>query len=194
MPRFTKRLKRKFLGVFGDIKLSWWPLWISYQAGDYYGVSGEESRKVAVKIRPGDVVMRNYRNYLDCYFIPGKYTHTGVYYGKGKLIHAVTEGVVEVDLYDFLRCDRYIVLRPRTGVKQALARLVSYLGRPYDIDFYDGEDQLYCHEVAAEAYKELGIQKIQPGGLAKWLGVGPKFLDDSIIMNPNFRVVIAGGK
>jgi len=40
-------------------------------------------------IKPGDLILRAYECYLDGLFIPGTYTHTGIYIGDGKVIHAV---------------------------------------------------------------------------------------------------------
>ena len=59
-------------------------------------------------------MLRGYDNYLDGYFIddPHGYSHGAIYVGDGKIIHAVAQGVSEIDVLDFMRCDRICVLRP----------------------------------------------------------------------------------
>jgi len=135
------------------------------------------------------LILRKYYWYLDSYFIPGRYSHTGVYIGEGKLIHAIAEGVSEVDIIDYLRCDGFIILRPSSGQENAIKRCKEWLGKTYDFDFKSGNKSLYCHEVGAEAYKELNIEKKVP---AIWKGLirGKKtFLADSFLTNDNFKVI-----
>lgn len=65
-------------------------------------------------LEPGDVILRGFDNYLDGYFIddPHGYSHGAIYVGKEKIIHAVVEGVSEINVLDFMRCDRICILRP----------------------------------------------------------------------------------
>ena len=185
------RMKEKLLRIFGDIKLQKWPPFLYYEPGDYYRVSGSESARIAALLRPGDLLLRGYRNYLDGLFIPGEYSHTGIYTGCGEVTHAVAEGVCTVSVYDFLRCDRVCVLRPRRGVDAALKRLRKWTGRPYDFDFRGGDEAFYCHELAAAAYRELAISLVVPYlGFIRFCGVEPKYLAESFIGSPDFRTVI----
>jgi hypothetical protein len=121
-----------FLKVFGDIKVFRWPLFIIYDPGSYL-VKGYDMRQVIKIARPGDILLRGYNNYLDGYFIPGYFSHAGLYVGninpddavnvttdEGKklfrigeqmVIHSMAEGVFMQDLLDFCRCDRMMIIR-----------------------------------------------------------------------------------
>ena len=54
-------------------------------------------------IEPGCLILRGYEYYLDGKFIPSTrgYSHLGIYVGDNKVIHAVSEGVSEVNLIEF---------------------------------------------------------------------------------------------
>lgn len=189
------RLKEKFLRIFGDIKILPYPPFLYYQPGDYYKASGAEARRAMQMLRPGDIICRGYDSYLDGFFIPGRFSHTGVYTGSGKITHAVAEGVSQIDTIDFLRCDRFIVIRPKSGQDQALKRLAGWIGRPYDFDFASDNGAMYCHELAAEAYKELQIQKIVPYlGFIRFHKLRPTYLAESFTTNPNFKIIFKAGK
>ena len=67
--------------MFGDIKVFKWPMFILYDPGSYR-VKGEDMREVIQIIEPGDMLVRGYDNYLDGYFIPGYFSHAGLYVGE----------------------------------------------------------------------------------------------------------------
>jgi len=186
-----KGLKRKLLTIFGDIKIFKWPFWIVYDP-DMYLMTGAKIREVLDVIKIGDVVGRRYRHYADGLFIPGKYSHTGIYVGDGKIIHAVAEGVCECDILDFLACDGCVIMRSKNqgAADYAVSKAKSYLGKPYDFDFSDGDTELYCHEMTANCYKDLDIEMFIPEilwGLIK--GKHKVYLAKSFIENPNFEKV-----
>ncbi|HEX8709925.1 MAG TPA: YiiX/YebB-like N1pC/P60 family cysteine hydrolase [Pyrinomonadaceae bacterium] len=134
----TKGWLERFLTVFGDLKVFRWPLFFLYDPGSYL-VKGEDMRQVLELIQPGDVLVRGYVNYLDGYFIPGYFSHAGLYLGevdrdklgdgwtdeyaplekvkaecksgKQMVIHAMAEGVFMEDLLNFCRCDYMAILR-----------------------------------------------------------------------------------
>jgi len=103
-----------------------------YDPGSYL-VKGEEIREVIEKIKPGDILVRGYKNYLDGYFIPGFFSHAGFYAGEitdqhavfidntlGKahfktgtqmVIHSMAEGVFMEDIINFCKCDYMVILR-----------------------------------------------------------------------------------
>lgn len=185
------RLKEKLLRIFGDIKIQKWPPFLYYEPGDYYKVSGADSARIAELVQPGDILLRGYRNYLDGVFIPGEYSHTGVYIGNGLVTHAVAEGVCSVNLFDFLRCDRVMVLSPVGGVDKALERLEKWKGARYDFDFTGGNEAFYCHELAALAYQELDIRKVVPYlGIFRFCRMEKKYLAESFIESPDFWTII----
>lgn len=127
MGAFRDRL----LTVFGDIKVFKHPFWLVYDPGGYQ-VKGSDLRALLDQLRPGDVLVRGFTAYLDGKFIPGYFSHAGLYLGEttradlalvpaqhrdrfvvGKqvMIHAIAEGVLMEDVLDFGRCDRLAVMR-----------------------------------------------------------------------------------
>ncbi len=125
------RLRDRLLTILGDVKVFRWPLFLVYDPGSYL-VRGRDMRELIDLVRPGDVLVRGYTMYLDGKFIPGWFSHAGLYVGevteadrdlaperhRGRVepgeqlvIHAVAEGVGMLDVLDFARCDRLVVLR-----------------------------------------------------------------------------------
>ena len=127
-----KGFLEKFLTIFGDIKVYKRPLFLVYDPGSYL-VKGEDIREVIRVVQPGDILVRKYKNYLDGFFIPGYFSHVGLYLGpvskedvelvsfeSGKkqfhsgdqmVMHALAEGVLIEDLLNFCRTDYLAVLR-----------------------------------------------------------------------------------
>jgi hypothetical protein len=128
-------LQSGFLRMFGNIKYYPWPLFFIYDPKGYQ-VRGDEVREVINRIQPGDIVLRGYDRYLSGAFIPGYFSHSGLYVGEVKdgdkdridpplneqqlayfktgeqmVIHAMAQGVFMEDIIDFCRCDRMLILR-----------------------------------------------------------------------------------
>lgn len=187
-----KKLKRILLTIFGDIKVFRWPLWIVYDP-DMYGMTGSKIRAVLDIIKPGDIVLRGYRHYADGYFIPGKYSHSGIYIGDNMVVHAVAEGVCKIDILDFLMCDICCVLRPKKDgdAEHAMKKAISYIGTEYDFDFSNGDSSLYCHELTAISfYPNVKVERFIPKilwGLVR--GRQKVFLAQSFIDSPAFEVL-----
>ena len=183
-----KKIKQFLLNILGDIKVYRYPFFMVYDPSTFL-VKGYHTRHVMEVIRPGDVVLRKFRCYLDGFFIPGAYSHSGIYTGDGKVVHAIAEGVEEIDIIDFLRCDSCCVLRPDDEKQAALAveRAKAVIGTPYDFDFTDGTDALYCHELTATCYREFGVEKKE----VRILGfrLKPRFTCDSFLENEHFGKV-----
>lgn len=47
-----------------------------------YQVKGADMRKAMADLKPGDILVRGYDNYVDGHFIPGFFSHVGLYLGK----------------------------------------------------------------------------------------------------------------
>lgn len=182
--------KAKLLTIFGDIKLQWWPPFIYYEPGDYYKVTGKDTATILKGLREGDILARGYDNYLDGKFIPGKYSHTGVYIGNGEVVHAVSSGVEVTSVIDFCRCDRLAVIRPQKHWEAAVSRLKGWVGKPYDFDFAPGDEAFYCHELCARAYEGCFVPKITPYlGFIRFFTMEPKYLAESFLKSPDFKVL-----
>ena len=126
------RLRDRLLTILGDIKVFRWPLFLIYDPGSYK-VRGSDMRELIELVRPGDVLVRGYTMYLDGKFIPGYFSHAGLYVGtvgeedralaparhRGRVrvgaqmvVHSVAEGVEMVDVLDFARCEWRLDKRP----------------------------------------------------------------------------------
>ncbi|MBK8954090.1 MAG: hypothetical protein IPM34_00850 [Saprospiraceae bacterium] len=153
-----------FLKFFGDIKVFKYPFFLLYDPGSYK-VKGAEVRKVLDTVQDGDILIRGYTNYLDGLFIPGFFSHAGLYLGdttshnfllpdviaskfyKGKqaVIHSMAEGVFMEDLINFCKCDYLVILRRNNTIEPQLDLLASSkvvfetaiknLGKGYDFKF-----------------------------------------------------------
>jgi Permuted papain-like amidase enzyme, YaeF/YiiX, C92 family len=75
-----QQLSEWFLTVFGDIKVFRFPFFLVYDPGSYQ-VKGDDVRALIDVLQPGDILLRAYANYLDGKFIPGKFSHAGLYCG-----------------------------------------------------------------------------------------------------------------
>ena len=187
-----KKLKELFLKIFGDIKVFRFPLWIVYDP-DMFGMTGSKIRQVLNTIKKGDILLRGYRHYADGYFIPGKFSHSGLYIGDDEVIHAVSEGVSKADILDFLMCDICCIVRPKNQsiVADVIAKAESYIGTAYDFDFSKGDKSLYCHELVAVSFApHIMVERFIPtilGGLIR--GKHKVFLAQSFLDSPDFEVV-----
>jgi hypothetical protein len=130
--RIPKGLRAHLLTIFGDLKMYRFPMFFLYDPGGYR-VKGEDAREAINRVRPGDILLRGYENYVDGYFIPGYFSHAGLYIGnvaegdyhlverprgqkmfrtgKQMVIHSMAEGVFIEDLLNFCRCDYMAILR-----------------------------------------------------------------------------------
>jgi uncharacterized protein YycO len=133
-----KKIKHGFLNILGDIKVYRFPMFIVYDPTTYF-IKGYHTRQAMDIIEPGDIVMRGYKSYLDGFFIPGTFSHSSVYVGDGKIVHAIAEGVQKIDIIDFLRCDRFCIMRPKNRelASKAVERANAFIGTPYDFDFIE---------------------------------------------------------
>ena len=162
MKKFFYKLWSKFLTMFGDIKIFKYPLWLVYDPSDYE-VTGEKILDIMDTLENGDIVLRGYNHYLDGKFIPDslKYSHGAIYIGENTLIHAVAEGVSEINIVAFCQCDRIAIFRPKKYKKQAIAKAKEFLKNkvPYDFGYQNGVSALFCFELCGECYDKLDIPK-----------------------------------
>ncbi|PKN96849.1 MAG: hypothetical protein CVU43_18605 [Chloroflexi bacterium HGW-Chloroflexi-5] len=71
MPGLIYSIKSRFLTIFGDIKIFKWPMFAIYHPTTFR-IKGYHTREIMNIVKPGDVVMRSYRDYLDGYFYTNK--------------------------------------------------------------------------------------------------------------------------
>ena len=197
----------------GHVRVYPRPFWFVFSPPGYK-VRARHLRRALPILRPGDVLVRRYESYLLSFFIPGRFSHSGVYVGydlaygsyAGVGVHALGSGVQKTDVMDFLAgCDGFAVLRPKCaqGDKDmacAIAR--GYLGTTYDYRFdicedYDNVEEVqartrsvYCHELTRSCFPQLDIPTITP---QLWNGMirssKRQFLAQSFFDSPDFEVV-----
>lgn len=143
---------------FGNIKIYKWPLFIIYDP-TMFEIDGQRIQEVLGVLEPGDVLLRGYKMYADGKFIPGDYSHGAVYIGDNTVIHAVAKGVSKINIISFCMCDRICILRPRAGVRNAIAKAKKFAkdNVPYDFAFKRNASALYCFELCAECYPKLKV-------------------------------------
>ena len=171
------RLTEGFLTVFGDLKVYRWPMFLIYDPGGYE-IKGPAVREVMNAVRPGDILVRGYKTYLDSYFIPGYFNHAGLYLGEvaprdldrvrlhaGRsqfrageqmVIHALAEGVLMEDLLNFCRCDYMAVLRFPQRIQAEVGRDFPRIPR----ETYTPEEQRISSRL--EEGKPLRFEEIFP--------------------------------
>ncbi len=189
MASFLYAIKSFILTIFGDIKVFKWPLFVVYQPTSFK-VKGDDTLKIMNLIQIGDVVMRSYVNYLDGYFIPkgtSGCTHSGIYIGNNTVVHSIAEGSSFINIIDFCRADKVVVLRPNSGQLWAIAhaRKCADKNVPYDFNFKRGSGKYYCHEFTASCYPHLGIRRVSRKVLG-FINSPTAYLADSFYSNHAF--------
>ena len=155
MNNFIYNIWSKFLVWFSKIKiLSFYylPVLACDLEGDY--VNGYDIVRIMQLVKPGDVLIRGYDEYLDGKFIPDElgYSHAGLYIGDNQIIHACAPCVQYGSLVDFCQCDRIMILRPTYGTIEAIELAKSKVGVPYDFNYESDRGKLYCFELIATVY------------------------------------------
>ena len=194
MSNINYLIKRTAMTIFRDIKIFKLPFFVIYQPTSF-DIKGHDTRDIEEIIRAGDVIMRAYNDYLDGYFIPkgeSGCSHSGLYVGGDDhlVIHSIAEGSSVIDIIDFCRADKIIVLRPNSGQDWAIehAKKCADENIEYDFNFEPGSGKYYCHEFTASCYPNLNIELLS----RKVLGFisSPKaFLADSFYTNSNFTKI-----
>lgn len=181
-----ERVRNGFLKKFGDIKVYRFPFFMLYDPGSYL-IKGEEIREVLDTIQDGDILIRGYKNYLDGYFIPGFFSHSGLYIGETKrdqspaqlaaeqakhykdgkqmVIHSMAEGVFMEDVINFCRCDYLVILRSPfaqdpNNYHQVHQTALKRLGTPYDFQFdFSRYNNMSCTEFVYSCYPEAVLNE-----------------------------------
>lgn len=196
MRTIFRKIWSWFLCIIGDIKVFPWPMFIVYDPV-VCQLAGGKIREVLNILEPGDIVLRGYTRYLDSAFIPGIYSHSGIYIGENKVIHSVAEGVSEIDVLDFFQADRCAVVRLKDSqekdsiIDKAIQLAKSYIGTKYDFFFTEGDSALYCHELTASCFPDCHIEKKIASAL---FGIikkkEPVYLAQSFLDSKDFTTII----
>lgn len=142
-----------------NIYIHKYPFFIQYKP-HHHKVKGFEVRRIMNNIKLGDILTRRFDGYLTTKFIPGFWSHSGMYIGKNKVIHATGKGVIIEDILDFCRTDSVGVYRLNTNneyistaIKNAKAMEKKHIN--YDYRFKNDNGAVYCTEMINEAYNKM---------------------------------------
>jgi len=166
MNKIIYSIQKKLFSFIGDIKWSGFkrPFWLTINAIGYQ-IKGEHYRELTQLLKPGDVLIRRFEGYIDKIFIPGWWNHMGIYIGddkqkKEQIVHAVSEGVIQEDILNFLRTDHVAILRIKKNhenlSKNAVEKAKQIVGKPYDFNFdFANCDSFSCTELANYCYNNI---------------------------------------
>ncbi len=162
--------------------------------------------KARLMLRRGDVILAGDLKEASSFFIKGAVTHSALYLGRKKFIHAIADGVSYTTLHHlFTEYDTLVILRlpkkiegRRKIIKNAIKFAKKQLGVPYDFDFSPGEKKFFCTELVNSAYRHAGHKtKLSNFGkfrtfaekIEKHIVTAPKALKPEHFVKGNFRVV-----
>lgn len=159
------KIAKRILTWFGDIMFATKPP----------KTKAKEILKLLNIIQPGDIVCRSYNYYLDSYFIPGIFTHSGLVISKDKMIHSIAEGMEEVHPIDFVKdTDSFVVVRPHylsdIDISNVLNRAEWHMTNKTEYDFlFNDPDKFYCHEFTVDCLKYANIEiPVSTISMGKW--------------------------
>jgi hypothetical protein len=166
LKEFLYEKNRKFLTWFGDI----------YFATKPPLCKAKQIEGMLQVISAGDIICRGYNYYLDSFFIPGEYSHSGIVLNCREMVHSVAEGVGSIHPIDFVKdTDRFIVIRPKYKnnyySQRVIERAIWHVDAnmtQYDFTFSD-PNKFYCHEFVVDC---LNSGMIFPRTSVKKFGVG----------------------
>lgn len=150
-------------------------------------VNAELQRRLANRLRPGDVIVTRHDRAVTNLFLPGYWPHAALYVGSEddrvrlqvridserasrwigdcRVLEALKDGVLFRPLEQTLAVDAVAVIRPQlddSTIAQGIARAVAHEGKLYNFDFdFFRSDRLVCTEVVYRAYDGLGAVDLQ---------------------------------
>ncbi len=160
-----QKLQQKLINFIGNTKIFSKPFFIIFGDGSSgYNINGTDQREIMKKLRPGDIVLRRFENYLASKIVPGKWSHVGIYVGRGNIIHITAHGGIQKeDILNFLRVDNVKVLRcmDRMLIPEALIKAEEQFKKDVGHDFkfdMSEPDTFYCSELIDFCFGGLEIQ------------------------------------
>ena len=146
------------LSTIFNTKYSKYPMFLQY-VDCTHRVNGDDYFNARKVLEEGDIILRGHDNYLSRFLVPGEYSHSGIYMGNDVVIHSTVEnGVHESNLVDFMRCDRFMALRPCQGQIPIMVEARKYIGKKYDSKLEDNNDEYYCHEFVATVLNNCNFE------------------------------------
>ncbi len=149
-------------------------------------INNQDYKVFKYKLRPGDIILTRNKGYISNLFIPGFWTHAGIFIGNQKernlylnsrfekvippnidLIEALSDGVVFSTFGRSFKADNIAVLRPEISkleIDKVIEKALAQINKNYDFNFdLDSDSLIYCTELIYQAYLpyiDLPIKKI----------------------------------
>lgn len=142
---------RSFINFICDIYLYKNPMFVLYKP-NVHKVKGYEIRQIINNVKVGDILLRTFDGYLNTFFIPGFWSHAGIYIGDNMIAHSVRDGVIKEDILDFCRTDHIALLRIKDHYHFNEETMLKYVEESlnnkteYDYEFKDDNGKVYCTE------------------------------------------------
>lgn len=162
MKNLLYKIKSKIIAFLSDIRI--------YKGGfilfgdSSYKINGRHMRRILSLVRPGDILLRRYSNYLGSIVIPGYFSHASILVDECTVVHMLGDGVTKEDILTFMRCDDLMILRIRDGSKVnsaiAMAYNILYKCIKYDYNFDNLPKRMYCTEFVDICYGNIIRKKI----------------------------------
>lgn len=124
-------------------------------------IKQEDWFKLTSFLKTGDIILTVGKSPFSGVFIPGLVKHAAIVnsYHHPKVVEAISGGVVETNLYDFLKNKIiFYLVRPKFAnnyvTERAAKEAEDRIGLPYDNIFSFDNDRVYCSELVYLAYKQ----------------------------------------
>lgn len=115
-------------------------------------------------IRPGDLILVGNFQTLSALFMGKFFTHSLLYIGGGKCVHANARGVQKIlfnKLFDIH--DTLMIRRPKIDYNRSeiIIKTISFIkkqvGKPYDFYLEHSNDSYFCTNLINESFKRAGF-------------------------------------
>jgi len=121
-----------------------------------------DRRKALRIVKPGDVVLVGSHRRLSSWAIHGPVTHAVLYIGRKKIIHAAGDGVTDASFnFLFREYDTMLIVRPRKISKKHIKKIIAYaksqIGKPFDYDFGEHSQKVYCTKLVFDSFEKSGF-------------------------------------
>lgn len=156
---FFYNMYGNFLQWAGNIRI--YPVGLVLVGKTSYNIKGYEIREIFKILKPGDVLLRAYENYLSSFFIPGEFSHAALYAGDNlesfDILHVMGDGLLKEDILTFVRADNLMVLRHKDPemAPKALKKAWEAYKKGYEYDYsFDASnpETFYCSEFVDYCY------------------------------------------
>lgn len=136
----------------------------------------EQDRKNLMStVEPGDIIAVGNLRKLYSVVLRNPLTHTILYAGKNRFIHATGNGVeFTTEEHIFKKYDTLAVFRMPNETKNVTSSVIAYaldqIGKPYNFGFKESEERYFCTQLINDAYRTSGYEtglKTRDGGRIK---------------------------